>query len=85
MINKLTEEAVHQYESYTKGSFGGTGVDAAILADNRVAYDPYVFSAKAHSLARNMSKVIKSLKMLEIALWGKGRHYVDALPKDIGR
>lgn len=63
LIDKLTEEAVHQYESYTKGSFGGTGVDAAILADNRVAYDPYVFSAKAHSLARNMSKVIKSLKM----------------------
>ena len=63
LVNKLTEETVRQYESYTKGSFGGTGVDAAILADNRVAYDPYVFSAKAASIARNMSKVIKSLKM----------------------
>lgn len=63
LINKLTEETVRQFESYTKGSFGGTGIDAAILADNRVAYDPYVFSAKANSLARNMSKVIKSLKM----------------------
>lgn len=63
LVNKLTEETVRQYESYTKGSFGGTGVDAAILADGRVAYDPYVFSAKAASIARNMSKVIKSLKM----------------------
>lgn len=63
LINKLTEEIVSQFESYTKGSFGGTGVDAAILADSRVAYDPYVFSAKANSIARNMSKVIKSLKM----------------------
>jgi len=63
LVNKLTEETVRQYESYTKGSFGGTGVDAAILADSRVAYDPYVFSAKAASIARNMSKVIKSLKM----------------------
>lgn len=63
LVNKLTEETMRQYESYTKGSFGGTGVDAAILADSRVAYDPYVFSAKAASIARNMSKVIKSLKM----------------------
>nr|DAS34702.1 MAG TPA: hypothetical protein [Caudoviricetes sp.] len=63
LVNKLTEETVRQYESYTKGSFGSTGVDAAILADSRVAYDPYVFSAKAASIARNMSKVIKSLKM----------------------
>lgn len=63
LVDKLTEETVRQYESYTKGSFGGTGVDAAILADSRVAYDPYVFSAKAASIARNMSKVIKSLKM----------------------
>lgn len=63
LVNKLTEETVRQYESYIKGSFGGTGVDAAILADSRVAYDPYVFSAKAASIARNMSKVIKSLKM----------------------
>ena len=63
LINKLTEETVKQFESYTRGSFGGTGVDAAILADNRVAYDPYVLSAKANSIARNMSKVIKSLKM----------------------
>lgn len=63
LVNKLTEETVRQYESYIKGSFGGTGVDAAILADSRVAYDPYVFSAKAASTARNMSKVIKSLKM----------------------
>ena len=63
LVNKLAEEAIRQYESYTKGSFGGTGVDAAILADGRVAHDPYVFSAKANSIARNMSKVIKSLKM----------------------
>lgn len=63
LVNKLTEETVRQYESYTKGSFGGTGVDAAILADGRVAHDSYVFSAKANSIARNMSKVIKSLKM----------------------
>lgn len=63
LVNKLTAETIHQYESYAKGSFGGTGVDAAILADNRVAHDPYVFSAKANSIARNMSKVIKSLKM----------------------
>lgn len=63
LVEKLTAEAIRQYESYTKGSFGGTGVDAAILADGRVAHDPYVFSAKANSIARNMSKVIKSLKM----------------------
>lgn len=63
LIEKLTAETIRQYESYTKGSFGGTGVDAAILADNRVAHDTYVFSAKANSIARNMSKVIKSLKM----------------------
>lgn len=63
LIEKLTEETIRQYESYIKGSFGGTGVDAAILADGRVAHDPYVFSAKANSIARNMSKVIKSLKM----------------------
>lgn len=63
LIKKLTAETVRQFESYTKGSFGGTGVDAAILADSRVAYDSYVFSAKASSLARNMSKAIKSLKM----------------------
>lgn len=63
LVNKLTTETIRQYESYTKGSFGGTGVDAAILADGRVAYDSYVFSAKANSIARNMSKVIKSLKM----------------------
>ena len=63
LVNKLTVETIRQYESYTKGSFGGTGVDAAILADNRIAHDPYVFSAKANSIARNMSKVIKSLKM----------------------
>lgn len=63
LIEKLTAETVRQYESYTKGSFGGTGVDAAILADGRIAHDPYVFSAKAASIARNMSKVIKSLKM----------------------
>lgn len=63
LVNKLTAETIRQYESYTKGSFGGTGVDAAILADNRIAHDPYVFSAKANSIARNMSKVIRSLKM----------------------
>lgn len=63
LIEKLTAEIVRQFESYTKGSFGGTGVDSAILADNHVAYNPYVFSAKANSLARNMSKVVKSLKM----------------------
>lgn len=63
LVEKLKKETVKQFESYTKGSFGGTGVDAAILADGRVAYDKYVFSAKANSLARNMSKVIKSLKM----------------------
>ena len=63
LVNKLVEETIRQYESYTKGSFGGTGVDAAILADDRVAHDPYVFSAKANNIARNMSKVIKSLKM----------------------
>lgn len=63
LVNKLKEETIRQYESYTKGSFGGTGVDAAILADGRVAHDPYVFSARANSIARNMSKVIKSLKM----------------------
>lgn len=63
LVNKLAEETVRQYESYTKGSFGGTGVDAAILADGRIAHDLYVFSAKANSIARNMSKVIKSLKM----------------------
>ena len=63
LVNKLTEETARQYESYTKGSFGGTGVDAAILADSRIAHDPFVFSAKANSIARNMSKVIKSLKM----------------------
>lgn len=63
LIEKLTAETIRQFESYTKGSFGGTGVDAAILADKRVAYNPYVFSAKANNLARNMSKVIKSLKM----------------------
>lgn len=63
LIEKLTAETIRQFESYTKGSFGGTGVDAAILADKRVAYNPYIFSAKANNLARNMSKVIKSLKM----------------------
>ena len=63
LVNKLAEETIRQYESYTKGSFGGTGVDAAILADSRIAHDPYVFSAKANSIARNMSKIIKSLKM----------------------
>lgn len=63
LVEKLTAETVRQFESYTEGSFGGTGVDAAILADSRVAYDPYVLSAKANSIARNMSKVIKSLKM----------------------
>lgn len=63
LVNKLAEETIRQYESYIKGSFGGTGVDAAILADGRIAHDPYVFSAKANSIARNMSKVIKSLKM----------------------
>lgn len=63
LIEKLTAETVRQFESYTKGSFGSTGVDAAILADKKVAYNPYVFSAKANNLARNMSKVIKSLKM----------------------
>lgn len=63
LVNKLVEETIRQYKSYTKGSFGGTGVDAAILADGRIAHDPYVFSAKANSIARNMSKVIKSLKM----------------------
>lgn len=63
LVNKLAEETIRQYKSYTKGSFGGTGVDAAILADSRVAHDQYVFSAKANSIARNMSKVIKSLKM----------------------
>lgn len=63
LVEKLTKETVKQFESYTKGSFGGTGVDAAILADGRVAYDKYVFSAKANSLAKNMSKIIKSLKM----------------------
>ena len=39
LVDLLVNEAVQCLESYKKGSFGGTGIECAILADPRLATD----------------------------------------------
>lgn len=62
LVDILTNEALGVLESYKRGSFGGTGIECAILADPRLASDPYVFSHKAKDIAKTSTKKIKNLK-----------------------
>lgn len=75
LVNILVEEALQVLESYKNGSFGGTGIECAILADPRLAIDDYVFSHKGKDIAKNITKKLKDLK----AKGDKDSQYLRAL------
>ena len=75
LVNILVDEALQVLESYKNGSFGGTGIECAILADPRLAIDDYVFSHKSKDIAKNITKKLKDLK----AKGDKDSQYLRAL------
>lgn len=75
LVNILVDEALQVLESYKNGSFGGTGIECAILADPRLAIDDYVFSHKGKDIAKNVTKKLKDLK----AKGDKDSQYLRAL------
>lgn len=75
LVNILVDEALQVLESYKNGSFGGTGIECAILADPRLAIDDYVFSHKGKDIAKNITKKLKNLK----AKGDKDSQYLRAL------
>lgn len=62
IVNILVDEALQVLESYKRGSFGGTGIECAILADPRLAMNDYIFSHKGKDIAKNITKKLKDLK-----------------------
>lgn len=62
LVEILAKEASSVMDSYKKGSFGGTGIECAILADPRLASDSYMFNHKAKDIAKIVTKKIKNLK-----------------------
>lgn len=75
LVSILVNEALQVLDSYKKGSFGGTGIECAILADPRLAIDDYVFSHKGKDIAKNITKKLKNLK----AKGDKDSQYLRAL------
>lgn len=75
LVNILVDEALQVLESYKKGSFGGTGIECAILADPRLAMNDYIFSHKGKDIAKNITKKLKDLK----AKGDKNSQYLRAL------
>lgn len=75
LVNILVDEALQVLESYKKGSFGGTGIECAILADPRLAVDNYIYSHKGKDIAKNITKKLKNLK----AKGDKNSQYLRAL------
>ena len=75
LVNILVDEAFQVLESYKKGSFGGTGIECAILADPRLAMNDYIFSHKGKDIAKNITKKLKDLK----AKGDKNSQYLRAL------
>lgn len=75
LVNILVDEAFQVLESYKKGSFGGTGIECAILADPRLAVDNYIYSHKGKEIAKNITKKLKDLK----AKGDKNSQYLRAL------
>ena len=75
IVNILVDEALQILESYKKGSFGGTGIECAILADPRLAMNDYIFSHKGKDIAKNITKKLKYLK----AKGDKNSQYLRAL------
>ena len=75
LVNILVDEAFQVLESYKKGSFGGTGIECAILADPRLAVDNYIYSYKGKEIAKNITKKLKNLK----AKGDKNSQYLRAL------
>ena len=75
IVNILVDEALQVLESYKRGSFGGTGIECAILADPRLAMNDYIFSHKGKEIAKNITKKIKNLK----AKGNKNSQYLRAL------
>lgn len=62
LVEILAKETSSVMDSYKKGSFGGTGIECAILADPRLASDSYMFNYKAKDIAKIVTKKIKNLK-----------------------
>lgn len=62
LVNILVDEALQVLEFYKRGSFGGTGIECAILADPRLAMNDYIFSHKGKDIAKNITKKLKDLK-----------------------
>lgn len=75
IVNILVDEALQVLESYKRGSFGGTGIECAILADSRLAMNDYIFSHKGKDIAKNITKKLKDLK----AKGDKNSQYLRAL------
>lgn len=75
IVNILVDEALQVLESYKRGSFGGTGIECAILADPRLAMNDYIFSHKGKDIAKNITKKLKDLK----AKGDKNSQYLRAL------
>lgn len=75
IVNILVNEALQVLESYKRGSFGGTGIECAILADPRLAMNNYIFSHKGKDIAKNITKKLKDLK----AKGDKNSQYLRAL------
>lgn len=75
IVNILVDEALQVLESYKRGSFGGTGIECAILADPRLAMNNYIFSHKGKDIAKNITKKLKDLK----AKGDKNSQYLRAL------
>lgn len=75
LVNILVDEALQVLESYKKGSFGGTGIECAILANPRLAVDNYIYSHKGKEIAKNITKKLKNLK----AKGDKNSQYLRAL------
>lgn len=75
LVNILVDEALQVLESYKKGSFEGTGIECAILADPRLAVDNYIYSHKGKEIAKNITKKLKNLK----AKGDKNSQYLRAL------
>lgn len=75
LVNILVDEALQVLESYKKGSFGGTGIECAILADPRLTVDNYIYSHKGKEIAKNITKKLKNLK----AKGDKNSQYLRAL------
>lgn len=75
LVSILVDEALQVLESYKRGSFGGTGIECAILADPRLAMDDYIFSHKGKDIAKNITKKLKDLK----AKGDKDSQYLRAL------